>query len=47
MLEMVVMLSVVVLVIAVVPWDYVIARFVRERGDKWWPARHSAPSSTN
>jgi hypothetical protein len=46
MFEMVVMLSVVILVIVVVPWDYVIARFVQEPGDKWLSARRAAASSS-
>jgi hypothetical protein len=46
MSEMVVMLSVVGLVFLVVPWDYVIARFLREPGDRWWGRRRAAASST-
>lgn len=46
MVELVMMVSVVVLVVAVVPWDYVIARFVREPGDKWWGARRTTASSS-
>ena len=40
MFELVQMCLVVALVIVVMPWDYVIARFVRTPGDRWWRPGH-------
>jgi len=30
------MVLVVGLVIVAMPWDYIVRRFVREPGDRWW-----------
>jgi hypothetical protein len=36
MFELVQMVLVVGLVIVAMPWDYIVRRFVREPGDRWW-----------
>jgi hypothetical protein len=35
--------SLVVIVIAIVPWPYVVRHYIIERGDRWLPLPHRAP----